>query len=140
MMMTLTEDMMELIIIDDDPINNFIFRKMMEDISKDVTIRSFENAIEGLEYLKALSEKDHPYPSHILLDLNMPVYNGWQFLDDYENLQLHIKHHASLYVVSSTILKDEIEKARGLSFVTDFISKPLTPYKLKRLVETKATS
>lgn len=111
----------------------------MEDISKSVSIKSFESAFDGLEYLRALSETNHPYPSHILLDLNMPVYNGWQFLSDYENLRLHIKHHASLYVVSSTILKDEIEKARGLPFVTDFISKPLTLSNLKKLIETKDT-
>lgn len=132
-------DMKELVVIDDDPINNFICRKMIEEIGGDFIIRSFESATEGLQYLMAQSEHEEGYPTHIMLDLNMPQYNGWEFLSDYERLNLHHKHQACLYVVSSTIMKDEIERARKLSFVTDFISKPLTVYKLKKLVENEDT-
>jgi CheY-like chemotaxis protein len=130
-------DMKELVVIDDDPINNFICKKMIEEISCDFKIRSFESAEEGLAYLSSLDESSNEYPTHIMLDLNMPQYNGWQFLSDYQKLNLHQTHQASLYVVSSTILRDEIEKVKQLSFVTDFISKPLTVYKLKQLVETE---
>lgn len=132
-------DMKELIVIDDDPINNFICKKMIEELADDVVIKSFESAEAGLAYLVEVSERSAAYPSHIMLDLNMPQYNGWQFLSDYQRLNLHIKHHAHVYVVSSTILKDEIERARKLSFVTDFISKPLTLYKLKKLVDSTET-
>ncbi len=136
MIMELT-DMKELIVIDDDPINNFICKKMIEEISGDFKIRSFESAVEGLAYLSSLDSNAQSYPTHIMLDLNMPQYNGWQFLSDYQRLNLHQTHHTCLYVVSSTILRDEIEKIKELSFVTDFISKPLTVYKLKKLVETE---
>lgn len=138
MIMNVT-DMKELVVIDDDPINNFICKKMMEEIGGDFTIRSFESAAEGLQYLMAQSEHEDGYPTHIMLDLNMPQYDGWEFLLDYERLNLHHKHHACLYVVSSTIMKDEIERVKKLSFVTDFISKPMTTYKLKKLVGNEDT-
>ncbi len=138
MIMQLT-DMRELIVIDDDPINNFICKKMMCEIDAGFSIRSFEKASDGMAYLQSLSESPDGFPSHIMLDLNMPQYNGWQFLSDYQRLQLHEKHHVCLYVVSSTILREEIEKIKELSFVTDFVSKPLTLYKLQQLVKTNDT-
>ena len=130
-------DMKEFLIIDDDPINNFICKKMLQEISNEVGIKSFENAFKGIEYLKHLSETSSGYPTHILLDLNMPEYNGWQFLKDYESAQLHVKHSTLIYVVSSTILKEEIDRIKNIPFVTDFLAKPLSLQKLKKLVEVE---
>ncbi len=136
MMMELI-DMKEFYIIDDDPINNFICKKMIEEVSREVGITTFESAYKGIEQLKNASEKSTGYPTHIMLDLNMPDYNGWQFLEDYENLQLHVKHSTQIFVVSSTILKEEIDKIKKIPFVTEFISKPLTLQTIKKLVETQ---
>lgn len=128
-------DMKEFLIIDDDPINNFICKKMLQEITDEVEIKTFENASTGMEHLKRISNESTGFPTHIMLDLNMPEYNGWQFLKDYESQHLHTKHVAQIYVVSSTILKEEIDKIKKIPFVTDFISKPLTLHKLKKLLE-----
>lgn len=134
MVMELT-DMKEFLIIDDDPINNFICKKMLLEISSEAGIKTFERALLAMDYLVEASKNSSGYPTHIILDLNMPEFNGWQFLQEYENNHLHLKSSAQLFVVSSTILKEEIDRINKIPFVAGFISKPLNLQKIRKLVE-----
>lgn len=131
-------EMKEIIVIDDDPINNFIFKKMIEEVADSVAeelkVIPFEDPVDALRYLKSLLEEERAFPSHIFLDLNMPDFSGWDFLKAFEQLNLHLNPDCQLYVVSSTILKDEIQRVKNISFVKGFIAKPVTIYKFRKIV------
>jgi len=117
-------------IIDDDPIFIRVVQKMMDvvDFCNDVQI--YNNGKEAVDILKDMSASDSP--EIIFLDINMPVMNGWGFLDSFQSLSL--PGGTRVYVVSSTIDPSEIEKARSYPFVTDFVEKPMTVEILKGIL------
>jgi CheY-like chemotaxis protein len=106
-------------------------KKLMEITEFAVDARFFLN---GEEAVKDLSQRDlekAPLPDLILLDINMPIMNGWQFLDkccEWDSVQ-----QCSIFVVSSSINKEEIDKATSYPFVDGYILKPMTLDKIKDL-------
>lgn len=117
-------------IIDDDPIFVRVVKKMMDVADFCNEVQVFHNGQEAVDTLKDI--KASASPDVILLDINMPVMNGWGFLDLFETLSLPQSTH--VYVVSSTIDPSEIQKARSYSFVVDFVEKPMTVEVLKKIL------
>ena len=103
---------------------------MMDVVDFCEDIQIYNNGKEAVDILKDMNASDSP--EIIFLDINMPVMNGWGFLDSFHSLSLPTG--TRVYVVSSTIDPAEIEKAKGYPFVTDFIEKPLTVDALKSIL------
>ncbi|MFN4152436.1 MAG: response regulator, partial [Candidatus Sericytochromatia bacterium] len=70
--------MKKIIVIDDDPVINFICKKFIQHLAPEIEVIGFTNPIEAFNYLKKYNKKEN-FP--ILLDLNMPEMSGWEFLD-----------------------------------------------------------
>ena len=83
---------------------------------------------EGIELIR------HSNPQLVFLDLNMPVMNGWEFLDEYEKIKSLVQKETSIYMLSSSVYNDDIKKAETYTSVKKFISKPLTLEKLENLI------
>ncbi|MEB2778297.1 response regulator [Algoriphagus sp. D3-2-R+10] len=110
-------------IIDDDPLLRLIVEKMMGKVYSPLVVIHCENGKVGLNKLK-----DHLEASSkciILLDLNMPVLDGWGFLDEIDSSQLSAYQNITLYILSSSIDKSDIERAKQYSCVKKFYHKPL---------------
>lgn len=118
------------VLIDDEEVFHWITKQFINKVSTSVEITSCYNGQEGIDYLKRVKKP----PDLILLDINMPVANGWVFLDSYARLDGKIKKHSSVYVVSSSIDPEDVNKARSYPFVKDFISKPVTLELLQELL------
>lgn len=114
--------------IDDDAINNMLSERMIKKHFPKIKSTSFLNATEAHELLK---EKNTELPDAIFLDINMPVMNGWDFLEVFEKLDLEIP----IYMLTSSIDPRDQEKAHKFSSVKDFISKPLTEDRLKIIIK-----
>jgi len=113
------------LIIDDDPVIRLIIKMMMSKIDNSIKCHEFENGKKGLSGLEPLQN------SHdniiVLLDINMPIMNGWEFLDYLErNNSLNINLFNLFIVSSSTDEKDKV-KAQQYSTVNKFFHKPLSP-------------
>jgi CheY-like chemotaxis protein len=120
-------------LIDDDPITNLINTKIiLRNLSTE--IKTFLNAEMALAALKQLSAGDN-YPHIIFLDINMPIMDGWDFLDEYEKLPAQQLQNCRLYLLSSSINKSDKDKAKSFPSVKDFITKPLTPDMLTSLLK-----
>ena len=129
----MTNSRINMLVIDDDDINIFIIKKVIEKIDYDVDMISKGNGQLAIDYLASINNNEEIFPHVILVDINMPVLNGWEFLEAYEKLS--IKHKADLYMLSSSVYENDIEKAKGFKSVKGFISKPLTIERLRELLE-----
>lgn len=113
-------------IIDDDTVYIKLVKKLLQlkNLCNDILV--FQNGKEAIEYFKKSKIENIELPELILLDLNMPVMNGWEFLDEFDNIRESLEINPSLYVVSSSIDPIDSEKARSKKFVEDYISKPIS--------------
>lgn len=93
-------------IIDDDPITVFGMRKMLDSIITYNTINTFVNGKIALDGIKHIIEQNQEIPEVIFLDINMPIMDGWQFLEEF--IALPIKNKVRINIITSSIdSKDE---------------------------------
>jgi response regulator RpfG family c-di-GMP phosphodiesterase len=122
------------LLIDDTKLDNFINRILIQQLRISQSIIEFQNAKEALGYLRLMSSENKPYPEYIFLDLNMPEMDGFQFIEQFEEVQYDEKESTKIIVVSSTVDPEEIRRVISNPRVHKFIEKPLTKDKLKELV------
>jgi CheY-like chemotaxis protein len=117
---------MKIWLIDDDNITNMLNRYFLEEHYPSLEIRSFIYASEALEELKQGGDN----PNFILLDINMPGMNGWEFLDGLQRANISSYKLPTIYMLSSSLDPEDEAKARKSALVKGFISKPLEVEKL----------
>jgi CheY-like chemotaxis protein len=117
---------MQFLLIDDDPLSNMICQLTLQSTLGQVDTKSFTNPQEGLSFLQHTEFRDEMTPTVLLLDLNMPIMSGWEFLDRFDALPLETKRTIRIFILSSSI--DVHDKARSYANknVKNFITKPLT--------------
>jgi CheY-like chemotaxis protein len=121
------------LLIDDNEIDNFINERMISSsrFSDEVVVRN--SADSALDYLRGLNE-NAPIPDVIFLDLNMPVKDGFAFLQEYEALPEFIRNHSRIVVLSSSISPEDINKAATNPHVFKYVNKPLSEKYLEAIV------
>lgn len=124
--------MLEVLIIDDDDIVTLVQGKLLQNCNVCESPLKFKRASEALNYLnKASPENDYL----LLLDINMPLMNGWEFLEEIEKLA--IKDQIYVYMVTSSIDYNDKEKAKKYDRIVNFIEKPITIKNCDQLKEHK---
>ncbi len=127
------ETKINLLVIDDDDINIFIIKKIVEKTGFDIDMVSKNNGQQAIDYLKQTIASNLPLPQLILIDINMPVMNGWEFIEAYQNLG--VTTPVDLYILSSSVYENDIEKTKSYTSVKGFISKPLSMERLTELIK-----
>lgn len=117
-------------LIDDEEVFHWITKQFIDKVTNEVEVTSCYNGQEGIEALSAKNDS----PDLIMVDINMPVANGWVFLDSYEHIEPKVNATRGVYVVSSSIDPEDVNKAKSYPFVKDFISKPVTFELLQELL------
>jgi CheY-like chemotaxis protein len=77
-------------------------------------------------------------PDIIFLDINMPVMDGWHFLEEYIKLKPRIGKVITIYMISTSVDPEDIERAKKIREVSDYIVKPVMPGMLKGIIENLA--
>jgi len=119
-------------IIDDDPIFVFGIKKVMELIDFCEGIMVFKNGQEALNNLRAIISAKEELPDVILLDLNMPILDGWQFLEEF--IKIPCEKKVIIYVVSSSVDPEDVLRVKSYEGVSDYIVKPISVKKLKEVL------
>lgn len=123
-------------IIDDDKIYTFGISKIIKNHLPGNHIMSFENGRKALESIKNNVQNGESIPDLILLDIDMPEMNGWDFLNEFESVRNKISKKIQIFVISSRINKrnQELYKVEWDNKVSDFIQKPVEIETLKTLL------
>lgn len=121
-------------VIDDDDINNFLCKKVIGIHDPSVAVDTFIHAKDALAYLQQHKDDLDFLPDLIMLDINMPIINGWEFLEAYKELGLLEKKPMRVAILSSSVYQKDKEKANSYGEVVSFISKPLTLDRYKDLL------
>ena len=121
-----------LLVIDDDDINIFIIKKIVEKADLNINMVSKGNGQQAIAYIKDLIANQEQFPNLMLIDINMPIMNCWEFIEAYQ--MLNVQQNVDMYILSSSVYENDIEKTKSYPLVKGFISKPLSIDRLKELV------
>ncbi|MDF2437785.1 MAG: Receiver protein of a two-component response regulator [Bacteroidota bacterium] len=113
-------------LVDDDEIFVFLTKKTILKTSFEGNVTVFNNGKQALDALVNNKGNDELLPGIIFLDLSMPVMDGWGFLEEFILMKHKFEVPITIYIVSSSVSPHEIERAKGMSEVLDFIIKPVS--------------
>jgi CheY-like chemotaxis protein len=123
------------IVIDDSKLDCFIAEKIIKNTGKCETIRSFLQAREALEFISK-THADAQSQTIILVDIQMPVMNGFEFVEAFEKLPKEITANYTIYIITSSINENDLDRVHNYSSVKQFLNKPLTSNNLAILLNS----
>lgn len=126
--------MKKVYLIDDDDIYVFLTKKTILKVMQDVDVEVFSDGLQAITHLKNIQHQPELLPDVIFLDLNMPVMDGWEFLEEYQEIYPSFTRRNELYIVSSSISPHEMERSKSIPVVSEFIIKPLVKEKFLEIL------
>jgi len=122
-------------IIDDDSIYVNLIKKIIKTKSLCGNLIIFKNGKQSIEYFEVLLKnlEQENIPDIIFLDLNMPVMDGWEFLERFTKIKNRFGKIITLYIVSSSIYPEDIKRAKAIESVEDYLVKPIVMSDLAKI-------
>lgn len=124
----------DVFVVDDDKIFHFIIKKLLVSNNINVEPEFFENGLQAIEGIKSKLDREEAPPDLILLDINMPILDGWQFLEEFKRIKDRIQKEISIYIISSS--DNAVDRNRANDFkddIKDYYLKPITIDGLKSI-------
>lgn len=116
-----------ILLLDDDPMSNLINSRLFEISGYNVKVRTHVDAKEALNLLKELATFDlDEFPNLIFADINMYGMSGWEFAEELAKFPNSLLDKSILYMLTSSIDKEDISKSESYPLIKELISKPLT--------------
>jgi CheY-like chemotaxis protein len=125
---------MNILLVDDDPISHLINRKVLQRIGL-MTVDTANNGKDALMHVGTASHKGEQMPGAIFVDLNMPVMDGFGFIEAFNKLNLPKKESIRLAILTSSYNPSDRARAKELG-VTHYLTKPATEYALRAVLES----
>jgi CheY-like chemotaxis protein len=123
-------------VIDDDSIARLMSEIMIFNYKIAKKTITFEDGKAALDYFKTFKDQPDMLPELILLDINMPVLNGWGFITKFARLAPQLSRKVVIYLVSSSVDPHDHHRATELELVSGFIIKPVTKHALEDVVKS----
>jgi len=115
-----------ILLIDDSLTSNFYNKKVLSKCGVDVAIKEAHNGLEAIEILKKIEISGNQKPNIIFLDINMPVMDGFEFLQEYDKFSSSFKSGILINLLTtSNWSKDKLKAKQNENLIFDYIEKPL---------------
>ncbi|WBU89341.1 response regulator [Cellulophaga omnivescoria] len=122
-------------IIDDDDIYQFTIVKTIKALGLAKKIMVFSDGEEAKDFMLDNIKNNYELPDVIFLDNNMPIMDGFQFMEEYTKFKPQLDKKITVYMVSSSVDPVDIERANNVSEINGYIIKPIKPGQLKSIIE-----
>lgn len=130
----MSDSALSIMIVDNDQVNSFVLKNIIMRNYAEAKVELFPDGAEALDELYRLDKSNEAFPSVILLDIYMPVMDGFEFLDEYVKDFTH--KETIIFAMSNSLIKDDQQRANDYEVVRGFITKPLIYNNIEFIVET----
>ena len=122
-------------IIDDDDVYQYTITKAIKKNSIVKKILVFSDGKEGIDFLIDNIANVEDIPDIIFLDINMPIMDGWQFLEQYVKLKPRVGKKVTIYMISSSVDPIDVKRAKAMSEISDYLIKPIKSEQVSEIIE-----
>jgi len=126
---------LQIMIIDDDPVHHSITKVILKKNGLTQPVQSYFEADKAIDHLITSSKDYLLLPDIILLDINMPIMDGWQFMENFERFKGELNSLPAIYIFTSSITDTDRNKAKSYESVVGYIEKPVDTVVLKALLD-----
>ncbi len=112
-------------LIDDDEANNFLNKRIIDKMDFTEHIEVANNGLQAMELLNKGIKMELCLPRLIFLDLNMPIMDGWEFLEEFHKLSYSLRKMIKVIVLTTSLNPDDRSKAESLTEIIGYLNKPL---------------
>jgi CheY-like chemotaxis protein len=120
-------------LIEDDPLHVFIIKKFIDMDDRVSDLMVCNNGKEAFDKLSAMIKEEKQLPEVIFLDLNMPIWNGWQFLDEFAKTP--ITKETIIYILTSSNSPDDLSRADKYNLQAHYLIKPISKENLTKVFD-----
>lgn len=120
----------KLMIVDDDTLSIYLNKITIEQTNMANICETFDNGLDAINFIKKNTKNPDSLPDIILLDLFMPIMDGWQFINEYNSFKEKLSKEILIFIVSSSISPDDISRSKSYNSIQDYIIKPITKEKI----------
>lgn len=128
------KELKTVLLVDDDETTNFLNKFFISQLDSRINVVTVNNGKEAIDYIE--NQKDTDFgPCLLILDTNMPIMNGWEFLEHYESqFGLEVKNKITVIMVTALESDEVIQEAMSKPNVADTVQKPLSDLKFRMLI------
>ena len=123
-----------IMLVDDDEISNFISEKIIKNLGLSTNLKVVTNGRQALQFVKEHDVVQMPCPDFILLDINMPVMDGFQFLEEFSRLKVPGNENIKIVILTSSSNPMDVASAEKFK-ISGYINKPLSKEKLQAVLD-----
>jgi two-component system, chemotaxis family, chemotaxis protein CheY len=117
----------KIMFIDDDEISNFVSIRTIEEAFLANDVEAISSAVKAIEQLRHwIGHTPEKIPDLIFLDINMPMMNGWEFIEEYRKIKPQIHKEILIIILTSSVYQHDKKKAKEYAEIKDYIMKPIS--------------
>jgi CheY-like chemotaxis protein len=129
----------KILLVDDDEITNFLSREVLQLHFTEAEITTVTNGEEALEFLASQLNENKPLPNIMLLDINMPLMNGWEFLEKLAEGNKHDYSSINIFMYTSSVYFEDLNRAKKNGLLKNILTKPLNNEGIQEMISSVNT-